>query len=96
MFIYIILSIVYGAVSILTSPLLLLNLVPNFSVTGGTLPFGIDAIMVTAVSSFKAVALIFPPFEVVYQAAIVLLGFEIIMFVLKLILGHRAPSHNIQ
>lgn len=96
MFIYLILSIIYGLVSILTSPLLLLNLVPNFSVTGGTLPFGTDAIMVQAVSSFKAVMLIFPPFAVVYQAAILLLGFEVIMFILKLVLGHRAPSHHIQ
>jgi len=96
MFIYIVLTVIYGLVSILTSPLLLLNLIPNFSVTGGTLPFGIDAIMVQAFSSFKAVMLIFPPFAVVYQAAILLLGFEVIMFILKLALGHRAPNHPIQ
>jgi len=96
MFIYLILTIIYGAVSILTSPLLLLNLIPNFSVTGGTLPFGIDAIMIQAISSFKAVMIIFPPFQVVYNAAILLLGFEVIMFILKLILGHRAPSHPIE
>jgi len=96
MFTYIILTIIYGLVLIITSPLLLFNLVPNFSVTGGTLPFGVDAIMIQAFSSFKAVMLVFPPFAVVYQAAILLLGFEIIMFILKLALGHRAPNHPIQ
>lgn len=96
MFIYIVLMIVYGAVSIVTSPLLLLNLVPNFSVTGGSLPFGIDAIMVTAVSSFKAVMLIFPPFQVVYNAALLLIGFEIIMFILRIILGSRLKDHPIE
>lgn len=96
MFIYLILMIVYGAVSIITSPLLLLNLVPNFSVTGGVLPFGIDAIMVTAVSTFKAVMLIFPPFQVVYNAALLLLGFEIVMFVLRIILGSRLKDHPIE
>lgn len=95
MFIYIILMIVAGAISIVTSPLLLLNLVPNFSVTTGLLPFGTDALWVSAVSMFKAVMIIFPPFEVVYQAAIVLLGFEIIMFVLRIILGSRLKDHPV-
>ena len=88
--------IVYGVFSIVTSPLLLLNLIPNFSVTSGTLPFGTDAILVSAISMFKAVMLIFPPFAVVYQAAIVYLGFELVMFVLRLILGSRLKDHSLE
>ena len=96
MIIYLILTIVYGAVSIITSPLLLLNLIPNFTVTGGTLPFGTDAILVSAISSFKAVMIIFPPFQVVYNAAIVYLGFELVMFILRLILGSRLKDHPLE
>jgi len=96
MLIYLILQLVYGVIAIITSPLLLLNLIPDFSVTSGTLPFGTDQLLIYAVSMFKAVAEIFPPFQVVYTAALLYLGFEGIMFILKLILGHRAPSHPIE
>jgi len=96
MLLYLILQLIYGVIAIVTSPLLLLNLIPNFSVTAGTLPFGTDDILITAVSSFKAVMLIFPPFQVVYTAAMLLLGFEGIMFILRLILGHRLKDHQIE
>jgi len=95
MLIYLILQLVYGVVAIITSPLLLLNLIPNFSVTGGTLPFGTDALLVSAVSMFKATMILFPPFETVYNAALLYLGFEGIMFILRLVLGHRLKDHPI-
>jgi len=96
MLLYLILQLVYGVMAIITSPLLLLNLIPNFSVTAGTLPFGTDELLIYAVSMFEAVALIFPPFEIVYGAAKVYIGFEILMFILTIIIGHRAPKHSME
>lgn len=93
MILFIILMVVYGVASVLTSPLLLLDFIPNFSVTSGLLPFGTDAILVSAMSMFKAFMTYFPPLVVVYGAAKVYLGFEIIMFFLRLALGHRLKDH---
>jgi len=96
MLIYIILLFIYGVVYVVTSPLLLLNLIPNFTVTSGTLPFGTDVLWVYAVSTFKAILPLFPPFEIVYQASLIYLGFEILMFVLRLILGARLKDHSLE
>lgn len=57
------------------------------------LPFGIDPILVSAVGSFKAFMVIFPPLQIVFQAFMIYLGFRMTLLVFKLILGSRSPHH---
>lgn len=55
------------------------------------LPWGLDAIMVTAVGYYKTFEYIFPPIGIVFTATMIYLGFKGIMLVMKLVLGARAP-----
>lgn len=89
MIVHLLFILISGVLGILTVPL---TWIPGFPV-GPELPWGIDSIFVMAVSTFKAVMTLFPPFEVVYNAAKLYLGFELIMFVLRFIIGHRLKDH---
>lgn len=42
-----------------------------------TLPFGIDEILVTGVGGYRALAVIFPPLDIVLTAFLIYLGFRI-------------------
>lgn len=55
------------------------------------LPFGMDAILVSAVGSFKAFIHIFPPAQIVFNAFMIYISFRFVLLVMKLILGSRAP-----
>jgi len=96
MIIYIILQMIYGLIFIVFSPTLLFNFIPNFSVSSGLLPFGMDEAFVLAVGMFKAFMVYFPPIQVIYDAIIIYMWFEIALFILKLILGSRAPQTSIR
>lgn len=58
------------------------------------LPFGMDEIFVDAVGMFKSAMALFPPLQVVFTAFMVYLSFRLALIVLRLFIGHRAPSHD--
>ena len=49
------------------------------------LPWGIDSIFVSAVSSFKAMVDVFPPFGIVFDAFLFYLGFKIVIRIVRMI-----------
>lgn len=59
-----------------------------------SLPFGIDSAFITLVSYFRGAIQTLPYMQVVWNCFLYLLGFEILMVVLKFFLGHRAPGHS--
>lgn len=63
----------------------MLNLMFSFLPRVDELPFGMDGYLEQAVSTFKAFAEIFPPFEVVLQAFLFYLSFKIMMLTLRLL-----------
>lgn len=59
---------------------------------GITLPWGLDDLLINAMSYFRAFIEIFPPAGVVLQAFIIYLGFKLGLMILKLFLGARSPQ----
>jgi len=59
-----------------------------------TLPFGIDSALTLAVSYFRGAIDTLPYLEIVWTCFLYLVGFEILMLLLKFFLGHRAPGNN--
>lgn len=49
------------------------------------LPWGLDEIMVSAVSGFKAMIEVFPPFGIVFNAFLIYLGFKIVLRIVRMI-----------
>lgn len=58
---------------------------------GAQLPWGTDAYVVYAVGLFKYFAYLFPPFQIVFTATLIYLGFRGFLLLFKLILGARSP-----
>jgi len=85
MIIHLILSVVTVFANILTSWL------PDVEV----LPLGLDPILNTAVGYFNGVTETLPYLNVVWQCFLYILSFEILLLVLKIFLGSRVPTHNI-
>lgn len=82
MILFLLISLILGLSQVLTS----------FLPAATTLPFGIDPILVTAMTYFQAFIKIFPPIGVFLEAFLLYLGFRLALLVFKVILGHRAPS----
>jgi len=59
-----------------------------------TLPFGVDGALTLAVSYFKGATETFPYLEIVWTCFGYLLGFEILLIIVKFFLGNRTPAHN--
>ena len=59
------------------------------------LPYGIDSVMVTAVSYFHGAMETLPYLTVVWDSFLIVLGIELALLVGKLFLGHRLPAHNV-
>jgi len=76
---------------ILNTVLGIVNAIPKVEI----LPFGIDAVVMNAVYLFKLFIVIVPPANSVFNIFLIYIGFKFSLFVLKLIFGHRAPSHSI-
>jgi len=58
------------------------------------LPWGIDSVLVDAVSQFKAVAVYIPPLTVVLGAFMTYVSFRLTLIVVKLFMGNRTPMHH--
>jgi len=59
------------------------------------LPFGVDSILVTAVRYFHGAMTTVPYLQVVWTCFLWALAFELLMLVLKIILGSRVPANNV-
>lgn len=59
------------------------------------LPFGIDGILTTAVSYYHGITETVPYLQVVWNCFLFVLAFEVVLLVLKLVLGSRLPAHTI-
>lgn len=59
-----------------------------------SLPFGLDNILVMASGYFHGAMDTLPYLEVVWTCFLYLLGFELLLVILKFFLGSRAPGHN--
>lgn len=60
-----------------------------------SLPFGLDEILSYLVSLFHGAMETLPYLQVVWTCFLWILVFELTMLVVKLILGSRTPTHNI-
>jgi len=70
------------------------NIITSWLPTVTELPFGLDTTLATAVSYFHGITETVPYLQVVWTCFLYVLGFEILMLVLKLFLGSRTP-HNL-
>jgi len=66
----------------------------GFLPTVETLPWGIDALLVTSTGYFKGFMQIFPPLQIVFGAFMLYLGFRLLLIVLKIFMGKRTPHHD--
>lgn len=71
-----------------------LSIMFSFLPSVTTLPYGIDPIAVQAMGYVRAMIVIFPPLGVILQAFLYYLGFRLILAIVKVILGGRAPHHD--
>jgi len=58
---------------------------PGAGIVPLKLPWGIDDIMVQAVTSYKFLASAYPPFQTVLQAFIIYISFRIVLKIVKII-----------
>jgi len=72
----------------------LLGWLPGWGQVPLLLPWGIDSVMVTAVSYYRSIIETVPYLEVLMQAFLYALGFELAMIVLKVFLGARVPGQS--
>ena len=59
-----------------------------------TLPFGIDSAFISAMMYFNGAIDTLPYLEIVFDSFLYVIGFEVLLLVLKLFLGSRTP-HNV-
>jgi len=80
--------IIAGIIGVITS------LIPGSGQIPLLLPFGIDPIFVSAITTYKAFAIHNWPLVFPMAMAVIYIAFEGGMLFLKLLLGHRAPGHS--
>lgn len=73
----------------------LLFFLPGYGEVPLKLPWGIDELMQSIVGVFNTAIDSFPYLGTLSTIILLGIGFEIAMMFIKLFLGHRAPSHNI-
>lgn len=57
-----------------------------------TLPWGVDETLIKAVSYYKFIGDVFPPFELFMSVTYLYLGYKFSKILLKAIMGSRMPS----
>jgi len=70
---------------------LLLSVLPKVD----TLPFGIDAILVTMVGYFHGAMVTIPYLQVVWSCFLWILLFEVLLLVAKFVFGSRLPANHV-
>lgn len=73
-------------------PALIIQIFPSMSVS--TLPFGIDSILVQGMSYFKFLITVFPPFGVLWEALLLVIGFKILLKLIAMIPIVRGLLHK--
>jgi len=80
---------------LITVLVLILGALSSVLPTTATLPFGLDSLLITAVSYFNMIMITVPYLQVVWDCFIYLLIFEGVLQLIKLFLGSRTPVSDI-
>jgi hypothetical protein len=72
---------------------LLLGWLPTIDKLPSLIGVNTDSVLSNGVSYFHRLILFFPPFQSILTASLFYLTFRIVMLLLKLVLGSRAPHH---
>lgn len=80
--------------ALIVAVIAILNALTAFLPSVTTLPYGMDGYLIEAIGYWNSFIGIFPPFQDVFNAFCVYLGFRVTLMLLRLIFGHRAPASS--